>query len=320
MSAGNARRQAYLSKVERLLSTYEKILVIDVDNIRSIQIANLRRLLRGKAEVLFGKNTLIRRVITHMENEGLQQLLSQLKLNVALVLTNGEYKPIVEAFAKTRRDAKAKAGMIAPCDVILQPMQTDMGPDQSGFCASMGLNTKINRGKIEITTATELIKAGSVVSPSHATLLQKLGINPFYYQISVKKVYDNGQLFDPDILTVDEEVMTAKWNAGLSHFVSAALGLHYPCLPAIPHIFADTAKSLVGVGVELDVNIPLVQTVKQILADPSKFAAPAASAPAAAAAPVEEKKEEEEEEEVIGTGGLFGGDSSSDDDSDSDSD
>lgn len=317
MSAGNARRQAYLSKVERLFSTYEKILVINVDNIRSIQIANLRRLLRGKAEVLFGKNTLIRRVITHMENEGLKQLLPELKLNVALVLTNGEYKPIVEAFSKTRRDAKAKAGMIAPCDVVLQPMQTEMGPDQSAFCASLGLNTKINRGKIEITTPTELIKAGSIVSPSHATLLQKLGINPFYYQVTVKRVYDNGQIFEPDILTVDEEVMAAKWNAGLTYFVSAALGLHYPCLPAVPHIFMDAAKSLVGVGVELDLDIPLIKTVKEILADPSKFAAPAA-APAAAAAPAEEKKEEEEEEEVIGTGGLFGGDSSSDEDSDSD--
>lgn len=314
-------RQAYTEKVTALFKQYSKILLINADNIRSSQINDCRRLLRDKAIIVFGKNTIIRHIINHElhDDAHLHKLLPHLHHNVGLVFTDCDNKTVLEAFSKTRRRSTAKQGALAPCDVVVEPMLTQMGPDQHEFFAALGITTKINKGKIEITQPIDLIKKGDIVNASQASLLQKLEIAPFFYQIEVNCVYDNGEIFDASILSIDDEQMAKYWGEGLNYFCSAALGLNYPCLPAVPHLFNDAAKSILGAGVELDcTHISAIKRIADILANPSLFAA---AAPVAAAS--EEKApvaaEESEEEAIVGAGGLFGGDSS-DDDSDEDSD
>lgn len=266
MSTKQEKRQAYFAKVERLFTSYQKVILVSVDNIRSKQISMIRRLLRGKAELLFGKNTIILRALQLLNDAKLNTLIPHIKLNVGFVFTNDEVKPIMNAFTSTRRKAAAKTGLLAPSDVVVEPMLTTMGPDMHSFFASLGIDTKINKGKIEIVHPVNLIKKGEIVNQSQSTLLQKLEIEPFYYAMSGILLYDNGEIYGPEIFEADEEGMTKKWNAGVAHFVSAALGLNYPCLPAVPHIFVEVAKSLIGAGVECDIeDIPLVKKCKDAL-------------------------------------------------------
>ncbi|KAH0570963.1 Acidic ribosomal protein P0 [Spironucleus salmonicida] len=257
-------RQTYNEKLDKLFTSYSKILIVSADNIRSNQISRIRRALRNKAELIFGKKTLMERYLKSQSNEELKQLLPYIKLNIGLIFTNGEYKDITTAFEESKRKAGAKPGMIAPSEVVIQPMLTTMGPDQHSFFASLSIDTKINKGKIEITNTVHLVNKGDIVSPSHATLLNKLEIEPFYYQMEAVLVYDNGQIFDASILNVDDEVMQKKWNTGLEFFVSAALGANIAVLPAIPHIMIDSMKTLMGVGAECGMD--QIAQVKRIMA------------------------------------------------------
>ena len=52
----NARKVAYRKQVEDLLSTYSKVLIVDADNVTSMQMHEIRIALRGKATILMGKN------------------------------------------------------------------------------------------------------------------------------------------------------------------------------------------------------------------------------------------------------------------------
>ena len=123
-------------------------------------------------------------------------------------------------------------------------------------------------------------------------------------------MYDNGQIFDASILSVDDEVMYAKFQEGLRFFTSTALGAGIPVLPAVPHIFMDTIKTLMGVGAECEMTqIAQVAKIIEILKNPGAFAA----APVAAAATTDKKEESSEEEAV---GGFIMDDSSSEDESD----
>ena len=249
------------------------------------------------------------RYLKSQDNKDLLVLLPYIKLNIGLVFTNGEYKPILDSFEATKRKAAAKSGMIAPSDVIVDPVLTTMGPDQHAFFVALGIDTKINKGKIEIVNPVNLIKKGDAVSPSHQILLQKLEIEPFFYKMEADYVYDNGQIFDASILSVDDEVMHAKFQEGLRFFTSTALGAGIPVLPAVPHIFMDTIKTLMGVGAECEMTqIAQVAKIIEILKNPGAFVAAPAAAPAA------DKKEESSEEEAVG--GFIMDDSSSEDESD----
>lgn len=96
--------------------------------------------------------------------------------------------------------------------------------------------------------------------------MQKLEIVPFFYQIKVNVVYDNGNIFGADVLEVNDEVMMNKFNNGLAEFVGLALGASIPVLPAVPHIIIDTLKSVLGFGVEAGLTeIPDVKRIADLL-------------------------------------------------------
>merc|ERR1712156_910862 len=101
------------------------------------------------------------------------------------------------------------------------------------------------------------------------------------------------------------------------------MAINYPTAASVPHSIMDAYKNMLAVGLGLkDYSWENLTKVKEILADPSAFAAaaaPAADAGAGAAAPAAVEEEEEEEESSVAAGGMFGGSSSSDDD-DSDDD
>lgn len=65
------KRSAYDKKLCQFLDEYTKVLVVNVDNVGSKQLQDIRRGLRGDSVVLMGKNTLIRRCIkVHVDKTG----------------------------------------------------------------------------------------------------------------------------------------------------------------------------------------------------------------------------------------------------------
>ena len=50
------RKQEYFEKLLNLLEKYNKLLVVNADNVGSHHMQTIRKNLRGKAEVLMGKN------------------------------------------------------------------------------------------------------------------------------------------------------------------------------------------------------------------------------------------------------------------------
>merc|ERR1712203_1300545 len=138
--------------------------------------------------------------------------------------------------------------------------------------------TKITKGTIEIIQDVPIIKVGDKVGASEATLLNMLKISPFTYGLPIQKVYDNGSIFDPEILDITDDDIKQKFMAGVANVAAVS-----------------------------DISFKEAETLKEFLADPSKFAAaaPAAAAEAApAAAAAKEPEPESEEDDDMGFG-LF---------------
>jgi hypothetical protein len=49
--------------------------------------------------------------------------------------------------------APARAGAIAPCDVIVEAQNTGMGPEKTSFFQALNISTKIAKGAIEIVVS-----------------------------------------------------------------------------------------------------------------------------------------------------------------------
>jgi len=300
----------YFAKIISLLDEYPKCFLVNVDNVGSKQMQEIRHAMRGHGEILMGKNTMIRKAIRgHLQkNPAIEKILPLIVGNVGFVFTNDDLGEIRKKLLENKRGAPAKAGAIAPCDVKLPPQNTGMGPEKTSFFQALQIPTKISRGTIEILNEVHLIKVGEKVGASESALLNMLNIQPFSYGLAVQQVYENGSIYTPDILDISNDDLIASFMTGLANIAAMSLEIGYPNKASAPHMVVNGFKNLLSIAAETDISFKEAEKVKEYLANPSKFAAAVAAAPAAAAnAPAEAapaKKEEVKEEESDDDMGL----------------
>jgi len=296
----------YFVKLVQLLEEYPKCFIVGADNVGSKQMQEIRIALRGKAVVLMGKNTMMRKAIRgHLEkNPDLERLLPHIKQNVGFVFTKDELTEVRDLLLANKVKAPAKAGALAPLDVVVPAQNTGMGPEKTSFFQALSIPTKITKGTIEIIADVPLITAGDKVGMSEATLLNMLKISPFTYGLIVQKVYDSGSVFDPAILDITEDDLKARFMQGVASVAAVSLEIGYPTMASAPHSMVNGMKNLLAVAAVTDITFKEAEMIKEYLADPSKFAAAApaaaaatsaAPAAAAAAAPAEEEEDEDDD-------------------------
>jgi len=319
------RKQTYFGKLIDLIHKYNQILIVGADNVGSNHMQSIRRSLRGKAELLMGKNTMIRKAIKGQleKNPGLEALQHWVKGNVGFVFTSVDLKEIRDQVSNNRLCAPARVGSIAPCDVFLPAGNTALDPSQTNFMQALNIATRINKGTIEIINQVHLIKKGDKVGSSEATLLQKLDIKPFFYGLIPLKVYKDGSVFEPSVLDISDNDVLAKFSFGIQQLAALSLQINVPTIAAVPHYFASAYKNILAISVATDYTFARAEKIKKLLSDPEALAAALAatssnnnnSAPKAEESKKVEVKEEkkavvkeepEEEDDGGGLGDLFG--------------
>jgi len=300
----------YFMKMIALLDEYPKCFLVGADNVSSKQMQQIRGSMRGVGVVLMGKNTMMRKAIRgHMNNNpDLERLLPYIRGNIGFVFTDGDLIEVRDKLLENKVAAPARAGAIAPVDVIVPAQNTGLGPEKTSFFQALAIPTKISRGTIEIINNVHLLKPGDKVGASESTLLNMLKISPFTYGLEIEQVYDSGTVFSPEVLDITDDDIRKKFMDGVRNVASVCLQIGYPTIASVPHSIVNGFKNLLAVAAETDITFPEAEQMKAYLADPSAFAvaAPAAAeeAPAAAEEAAKEESEEEESDDDMGFG-LF---------------
>lgn len=301
VNPNKVRKNKYIQKLEECLANYNSMLVISIDFVGSSQMQKIRQNLRGRAQVLMGKNTIIRKIFREKaaEDPKLEAMLPLIKGNIGFVFCNEGLAAIRKEVIAEKIPAAAKTGVLAPKDVKIPAGPTGLDPGQTTFFQALNIGTKITRGSIEILSEVTLCTKDVKVTSSAVALLNKLNIKPFEYGIVVDWVYDNGSLYDAAILDMTEDDLLNKFFTGVNHIAAIGLEVGYPTLASLPHSFCNAFKKCVAIALETDYMFEEAKIFKEMLDNPDAFksAAPAAGA-AAAAAPEPEPEPEEEEEEM----------------------
>jgi len=304
------RKVEYFATLTEALDTYSKCFLVDADNVGSFQMQEIRASLRGKAMILMGKNTMIRKAMrAHVANNPtIEPLIELMRGNTGMVFTNDDLAEVRDLLISNKRPAPAKVNAVAPQDVFVPAGPTGQGPEKTSFFQALNIATKINRGMIEILREVHLIKAGDKVGASEAALLNMLGISPFAYSLKVKSVFDNGQIYSPVVLDITTEDIIAKFGAAVNNIACVSLAVGLPTAASVPHSIINGFKNLLAIAAATEVTFTQAETVKAFLADPSAFAAAAPAAGAAAPAAADEPAAAEESESSSMGGGfdMFG--------------
>lgn len=308
-----AKKTEYFNKLIDLCVNTPSALLVEIDHVASKQLQDIRMELRGKAIVLMGKNTMIRKALSigHEQHPdvGMDKLRAAIAGNIGFIFaTNCTLDDIREVLKKHRKPSAAKSGQIANSDLNLPSGPTGMDPSQTAFFQALNIGTKIVKGQIELVTEFPILKKGEKVSPSAAVLLTKLSIKPFEYGMEVSQVYQDGSVFDAAVLDIKDSVLIQKFLSGVANMAAFSREVGIPTEAGLPHMFGNAFRNLAALVADIDVTFKEVEPVKQFLEDPEAYKAAnpggggggggGGAAPAAAdSKPAEEKAVVEEEEE-----------------------
>lgn len=277
------RKEEYFERTEALMDEYKKVLVVHADHVGSLQMAKIRIALRGKAVLLMGKNTMIRKIIANYCKKNpdcpFEFLLPCVRGNVGFIFTNTELGDVRDVIDANTVPAAAKAGVLAERTVIVPAGPTGCDPGQTSWFQALNVPTKISRGQIEIVSDLKLIEKGERVGSSEAALLQKLDMRPFTYGLILKYVFDNGSVFDAKVLDITDADLERKFTEATRRLAAFSLALGLPTLASLPHSIGAAVKRMIAIAVEIDCSFAAAEPWTALLC--AKAPEAAAEEPAA---------------------------------------
>lgn len=248
----NARNQVFADKIRAFSKDYSIIGVVDVTGLPAPQFQRIRASLKGKAEVLIVKKNLIELVLTELESKysGITELLNGVSGVVGLIFTNHNPFTIYKTVSKNKSSAPAKAGQIAPNDIVVPAGPTSFAPGPIiGELGALKIKAGINAGKVEIKADATVAKEGDVISPALATILTRLGIEPMEVGLNIKALHEEGTVYRKDVLDVDEKAILADIVNETQRCLQLSLGIGYVTKDNIEILLGRAGKDSLGLGV-----------------------------------------------------------------------
>ena len=259
----------------------------------------------------------------------------------ALIFTNESPFKLYKALEQTKTPSPIKGGAIAPVDIVVQKGPTSFPPGPIlGELQSAGIPASIEAGKVAVKETKVVCKAGEAVPQKLATMLSKLEIYPLIVGLDLRAAYDDGTIYEPELLAIDESQYFSDIIRAAQNAFNLSVNTAYPTSATIGTLLSKAFAESKNLGVNAVVfdsgvmDALLAKAHIQMTSVASEAAnkdanavddelrevlgaaasAAAAASVAAAEKKEEEVKEEEEEEEedhaeedgMAGLGALFG--------------
>lgn len=250
------RKEETYEKAKRLFKAYNKFVLVSIENIISTQLKDIKRQWGSDVEFLMGKNSAIKRAIKALDKPELSEVYDMVEGNLCFVFFANNVKDVKRVIEDNIREAHAKVGDTAQCDVWVDSFVTNMTPDKTNYFQVLGIATKITKGKVEIITPYKVLSAGDNVGPSQANLLSLLNIKPFSYKMVMFKVYENGTIYDASLAEIGEEEINASVHEAIRNIAALSLGAGFTTQASAPYevrnAFRDILTIAFGSGFEIN--------------------------------------------------------------------
>jgi large subunit ribosomal protein L10 len=199
------------------------------------------------------------------ERENISGLDSHFQGMPALLLTKENPFKIASILKKSRTPANAKAGQIAPRDIVIPAGPTPFAPGPIiSELGGIGIKTGVEGGKVAVKADSTVAKKGDEISQKVADVLSRLDIKPMELGLTMTAAYEDGIIYTRDILEVDESVYEEQLKSAA--FEAFAVALHHGVMnetTIMPQLQKAARDALM---LALHEDILTDDTIKQILA------------------------------------------------------
>jgi large subunit ribosomal protein L10 len=166
----------------------------------------MRRTLKDSAVLKMSRKTFMSLALNSCGKENIETLEGYMEGQPAMIFTNMNPFKLYKILESSKTAAPAKAGSIAPEDIVVPKGDTAFKPGPIlGELQKIGIPAKIEKGKIVITSDKTIVAAGESIPRDVASILTRLEIFPLEVGIDLRAAYEDQTVYTSDLLTIDDE-------------------------------------------------------------------------------------------------------------------
>ena len=321
-----------VAELEELTNANEIIGIVNLADIPARQLQTMRKSLGDKAILKMSRKNFIKIALAN-SNKEVEGLADYLEGQPAMVFTEMNPFKLFKILEDSKTEAPAKAGAIAPADIVVPEGDTSFPPGPIlGELQQAGIPAKIDKGSIVVTEDATVVKEGEPVPKNVADILTKLEIYPMEVGMDLLAVCEGDTIYTADVLKIDEEETLQTIATAYQNAINLSVNAGIVNSESAPILIQKAANEAMNLAVNANILTSettdkiLSKAYAQMLAVASLLSSDALddelseklnSVPAATEAPadnteepeeevVEEEEEDEEESAAAGLGALFG--------------
>ena len=265
MSRARQRKHRMLQEYVSLLRGSRYYIVADIRGLPASVLKGIREVLRERGSQLkVIKNTVFLLALRSAGRvvEGVEEVL---RGQNAVVFTNENPFELMLFLEKRKITREARPGDIATNDIVIPAGNTGLspGPILSLF-GKLKVPTRIEEGSIYVVKDTVVAKAGDVITPELAELLNRLGMKPIESKLRVKAVCIDHKLVSPGEVVLDPKHYEERVKEAYAQALNLALNAALPVPEVVTHLVARAHAEALALAAEAVVLTP--ETAPAILA------------------------------------------------------
>jgi len=232
------------------------IALVNMSDIPAPQLQAMRREMKGKISIYMTKKRLMKIALDKSKNEkkNVEALANYFEGMPAFIFSNENPFKLSRLLQKSRTKAPAKAGQIAPSDIVINKGPTPFAPGPIiSELGSIGLKVGVEGGKIAVKADTVIAKKGEKIKPKVAEILARLDIRPMDIGLGMVAAYEDGIIYTRDVLEVDEKAFNDKLNSAAVQAFNLAFNIAYTTKGNISLLIAKAFNDAKALGLSQNI-------------------------------------------------------------------
>jgi len=204
------------------------LLVASTKGLPSSQFHEIKKNLRGKAEIRVVKKTAVIRAMEDSGINAMKELEKSVGADVALFFSEIDAFELSGLLGDNQSPTKAKGGDIAPEDIVIEPGPTDLLPGPAiSELSGVGLKVAVEGGKLAIKIGKTVANKGDAIKDNVAAVLSKLGILPMKVGFEPVPAYDkeSGKVYVG--IKIDKKGVLEELRNSIAKSAGFAINLKY---------------------------------------------------------------------------------------------
>lgn len=239
---------ALVKEISAGMKKHKTTLIASCKGLPSSQFHEIKKKLRGKADMrVVKKNIFLRAIKSVGENAG--QLESTLDSNFVIFFSNLDAFELSGMLTEIQSSRKAKVGEIAPEDIPIESGPTDLVPGPAiSELSSVGLKVIVKDGKLEIQKGAVVAKKGEPITANAAGVMSKLGISPMKVGFLPLAAYENesGKVYTS--IRIDKAEAYEQLKEAIKKALGFAASMKYVTKETISYFIAKASAEEKAIG------------------------------------------------------------------------